>query len=190
MGDFADSFSVICIGAHSVSLAGKFILEDYTLGRSFLVSVGIVIGMRYVSSHSSHKKFLLALMTIGLGGAMVVFYFLDLLLPKFIALDCPSTVSSTTTLQGRAIDPRWRIYVLIRPRRAYGSFVNPVPQPGEDGTWYATCAFGGGDGEQFEVSALALSSDVTQPRPDVPPDPQWLEDNALCKTSICVVTKR
>ncbi len=160
---------------------------------SFVIAVGIVAGMRYISSHKATEHILVALVIGGIFGGMSGFFFLDQLLPNFIAIDCPSTVKSMTTLEGRIIDPRWRIYLMLRPRQG-GAFVHTVPPAGEDGTWYATCPFGGGPGTVFEISALALSPDSARaldPRLTQRPleYQQRLEALASYKTSICVVVK-
>jgi hypothetical protein len=171
-----------------LSLPGKIEL----LAGSFLIAAVVVIGMRFASLRRPTRQIGVALIAVGLGVAMIAFYLLEQLLPNFVALDCPNKVETMTTLQGRIIDPQWRVYVLVLPRRGGGSWVNRASAPGEDGTWYATCSFGGGDGEIFEVYALALPPDVSRSiKIDSPlPQAEWLEYNARYKTSICVVTKQ
>ena len=170
-----------------LSLFGKIEL----LAGSFLVAVIIVTGMRYAILHRSTIQIGVALIAVGFGVALITFYMLDQILPRFIALDCPRKVKTIMTLQGRIIDPQWRVYVLVLPRRSSGSWVNRASVPGEDGTWYATCSFGGGDGEIFEVYALALPPKLAYTlRSDAPlPDSEWLANHAPYRTSICVVTK-
>jgi len=172
-----------------LTMLGKSLL----LVISFVIAVGIVAGMRYISLHKSTEHILVALLIGGVLGGTSGFFLLDQLLPNFIAMDCPNEVKNMTTLQGRIIEPDWRIYLILRPRQG-GAFVHAVPPAGEDGTWYATCPFGGGPGTVFEISALALSPDsvraldsrLTQ-RPQE--YQQRLEALASYKTSICVVAK-
>jgi hypothetical protein len=159
------------------------------LGAIFLISIGVMGIMKYVSLKESPKLVVAIWIIVGLG-SFSGYSLLDRSLPNFIAMDCAGHVVSNTTLQGRIIDPRWRVYVLIRPRSTLGTFPCAASPPGTDGTWYATCDFGGGEGEVYEVSALALPPDLALSIKEPLPNPEWLEVHAPYKTSICVVTKR
>jgi len=172
-----------------LTLLGKAIMMII----SFIIAMGIVVVMRYISLHQSTRQILVVLLVAGLLGGLSGFYLLDQILPTFISMDCPDQVKGMTTLKGRIIDPRWHIYVILRPRQG-GAFVNEAPHAGKDGAWYITCTFGGGSGSVFDVLALALSPDSVKAL-DIqlikkPNEYQKrLEDLATYKTSICVVTK-
>ena len=113
-------------------------------------------------------------------------YLLDRGLPNYIAIDCPGQVGAVTSIGGRVIDPKWRVYVVIKPRSVDGSFVTTPSYPGKDGVWYAKCDFGGVVGEKYEVFAVALPPGVNTP--DFP-TPIWLVTNAPYKTSVYVSTR-
>jgi hypothetical protein len=118
------------------------------LASSFVLAVGVVAAMRYISLHRSTKHILVSLLIAGFFAGMAGFSLLDQVLPTFIAMDCPVKVRGTATLQGRIIDPRWRVYIILRPRMG-GAFVHEVPPAGKDGAWYFACPFGGGIGNGF-----------------------------------------
>jgi hypothetical protein len=80
---------------------------------------------------------------------------------------------------------------MVRPRHADGAVPNLAPPAGKDGMWYATCNFGGGAGEVFQVYALVLPPDLNAYMdPNAHADFNWLEAHALHKTRIYVATKQ
>jgi hypothetical protein len=159
---------------------GKIIL----LAGGFLIATGMATIIKYFSARWSPNQTLSALVVTGFGVAIFLFIILDWILPHFIALDTPDAVSTRERLRGRVIDSDWRAYVLVWPHGGGGPWVFPGLPPSEDGTWYVSCSFSGGDGDLFDVAAYAVPPDLSRPLNSPSPEADWVLKNALHKTTM------
>lgn len=165
-----------------LTMKWSFVLLAFVFLVNFLfLALGVIISLR---QGALWALVLMLFITAIQAGA---FYLLDKWLPNYIAIDCPGQVDNVTTIEGRVIDPRWRVYMLIKPRNMDGSFPTTQAYPGKDGAWYIRCDFSGEPGEKYELRALAIPPDALESER---PTPEWLLTHSQYKTSVCVVTKR
>ena len=113
---------------------------------------------------------------------------IDKYVPHYVDIECPQLVDSSDIIEGRVINDRWNVRLLIHPIEGTSFFVQIPPVPDQKGVWRTACRFGGSGGQMFEVLAIAspdsiaLDTGETLSAREIPQN--------VYRSSICLATKR